>query len=66
MIFMSAINDYTVTYFEVRSIKDIYEQDGEITFYTEYAVKPKNIDFSDWYAGGGGEPLTENMMVGYY
>lgn len=58
LLSMSAINDYAITCFEVRSTKDIYEQDGEITFYAEYAVKPKNIDFSDWYAGGGGEPLT--------
>lgn len=58
LLSLSSINNYAITDIEVRTIKDVYEQDDKITFNVDYAVKPNNIDFSDWYAGAGGEPLT--------
>lgn len=63
---LSSINPYSITNIEVFSIGEIeFQKNGTvIRFSVEYAVKPVNLDFPDWWAGGAIE-LLENEYSGW-
>lgn len=60
MMSVSNINPYSVSDVEVFRTSIVAQaNEKRFVFLAEYAVKPNNIEFSDWYSGQGAEPLSD-------
>lgn len=58
---ISSINAYAASEIEVFSTSVVEQSDEKkFIFLAEYAVKPMNLEFSDWYSGNGAVPLSDS------